>query len=170
MKLKRGMSALLTICLLVVSMSFTACSEDQVRLLKEKANNLVVYSDLSIQALQEFKGTIQLDGKFAEYEQEAEKWLGELRDATLVVIEQAKGITKFDKKSRTDLATAFSAVMKILEKLKPKIKEIVEIGIAYLNERGITNIKDPDAVVRRINFALNILTGSAKLIENKLAP
>jgi hypothetical protein len=167
---KRIFSILLSVCLLTASLSFTACSEDEVRLFKEKANNLIVYSDLSIKALQEFKASVQLDGKFAEYEQDAETGLAELRDATLIVIDQAKSFTKFDKKSRADLAQAFKAVMNILDKLKPKIGLIVEAGIVYLNSKGITNIRDREAVIRRINFALSVLTGSAQVIANKLAP
>jgi hypothetical protein len=170
MKLKRSLSALLAVCLLVVSLSFTACSEDEVRLFKEKANNLVVYSDLGKKALQEFKTSVPLEGKFAEYLQEAESGLDELRDATLAVVDQAKGFTKFDKTNRSDLAKAFQAVMNVLDKLKPKIGIIVNAGIVYLNAKGITNIKDPEAVIRRINFALSILTGSAQIISNKLAP
>jgi hypothetical protein len=154
----------------MASLSFTACSEDEVRLFREKANNLIVYSDLGIKALQEFKASVQLEGKFAEVEQEGETALAELRDATLLVVDKAKGFTKFDKSSRADLAKAFAAVTDILERLKPKIGIVVNAGIAYLNARGITNIQDPEKIMRRINFALDVLSASAKVIVNKLAP
>lgn len=170
MKIKKITSMLLTTCLMVASLSFVGCGEDAVRAVKDKANDLIVYADIGIKGLQEFKASVALEGDFATYETEAEKLLGELRDTTLVLVNETQGITKFDKSNRQDLFNAFQAVMKILEKLKPKIGFIVEKAIAYLNAKGVTNIRDPQAIVRRVEFALSIITGGANIINNRLKP
>lgn len=170
MKIKRSLSVLLSVCLLAASLSFTACGEDDVRKVREAAQRLVIYSDTGIKALQELKASVKLEGKFGEVEEQAETALVEMRDATLLFVDKAKSFTKIDVKNRADLAKLFEAVTDVLVKLKPKIAIVVNAAITYLNSQGITNIRDPEAVIRRVNFALDVLDTSAKLIAVKLAP
>jgi hypothetical protein len=157
MKLKRSLSVLLSVCLLAASSSFTACSDDDVRKVREAASRLVIYSDTGIKALQELRASVKLEGKFGEVAEQAETALIELRDATLLFVEKAKTFTKFDATSRADLARMFVAVTDAVQKLKPKVLVIATKVIEELNRRGFTNIQEPQKVVSRINMALNFL-------------
>jgi hypothetical protein len=169
MKMKRSLSVLLSVCMFAASLSFTACDGDAVRKTREAAERLVIYSDLGLKAVDELKATGALTG-YEAVEQVASQTLVEVRDATLVFIEKAKTFTKFDARSREDLAKLFVAVTDALERLKPKIAFVVGKVIEYLNARGVTNIKDPQKIINRVNFALNVLDASAKLIQTRIAP
>src|ERR1044072_1205799 len=140
--------------------TFTACDGDAVRKTREAAERLVIYSDLGLKSLNELKVGGALVG-FDDYYNVAITGLTEIRDTTLLFVDKVKGFTKFDPKTREDLAKAFVAVTDALGRLKPKVAFLVTKAIEVLNAKGITNIQDPQSVVRRVNFAIDVLEGSA---------
>lgn len=166
---RRVVAILLSLALLTAALGVTGCDGDAVRKTREAAERLVIYSDTGIKALDELKAS-GVANDFEGQRAAAVTTLTELRDATLVFVEKAKTFTKFDATSRADLAKLFEAVTDALQRLKEKIAFVVTKTIEYLNARGITNVRDPQAIVRRINFALDILDASAKLIHTRLAP
>jgi hypothetical protein len=167
--MKRSISVLLSVCMVAASLSFIACGESEISKCRKAAERLVIYSDLGLSSIQELKSQGALVG-FEDAERVSTQALTEIRNATMVFVEKAMTFTKFDAANRQDLAKLFEAVMDALQRAKPKLLIIATKVIEELNRRGITNIKDPQIVVSRINVALNILDASAKLIKVNLAP
>ena len=60
--------------------------------------------------------------------------------------------------------------MSALKELQPQVELVVRKVIEVLNANAITGIKDPDAIVRRLNLAITVLESSARLIEARLKP
>jgi hypothetical protein len=166
--MKRITALMLSLVLMTTCFTFTACDGDAVRKTREAAERLVIYSDLGLKSLEELKTGGALTG-FDDSYNVATTGLTEISDTTLLFVEKVKGFTKFDAKNREDLAKAFAAVSDALQRLKPKVAFLVTKVVEYLNARGITNIQDPQSVVRRVNFAIDILDASARLIQTRIA-
>jgi hypothetical protein len=120
MKLKKPTAILLSLILMTSMLTFSACDGDAVRKTREAAERLIIYSDLGQKSLDELKTGGALVG-FDEAYAIAATGLVEIRDTTTLFVEKVKGFTKFDVKSREDLAKAFVAVTEALRRLKPKV-------------------------------------------------
>ena len=142
----------------------------KVRQTREAAERLIIYSEAGIHIIEELKESGALTGGLEEPSRIALRSLGTIRDTTQAFIVRANDYVKFDPRSRADLAQAFADVTSALKELQPQLELVAMRVIEVLNANGITEIKDPDAIVRRLNLAITVLDTSARLIEMRLKP
>ena len=154
----------------VSSLGSVGCDRNQVRQTREAAERLIIYSEAGIHIIEELKESGALTGGLEEPSRIALQSLGTIRDTTQAFIVRANGYVKFDPRSRADLAQAFADVMSALKELQPQVELVARTVIEALNANGITAIRDPDAVVRRLNLAVTVLDTSARLIQARIRP
>ena len=169
--MKRKLTASLLVLLIgLSSLGSAACDRDQVRQTREAAERLIIYSEAGIHIIEELKESGALTGGLEEPSGIALRGLALIRDTTQAFVERAKGYVKFDPSSRADLAQAFTDVTTALKELQPQVELVARRVIEVLNANRITAIKDPGAIVRRLNLAVTVLNTSARLIQARIRP
>ena len=148
--LNRLKLAIIVPLILVLTSGQTACTQNQLELVKVAGRTIERLIDTGINLVPTFVANGDLDEADTKIVLEI---LGGLKNSTHEFNQQMAGFTSFNPKSKADLATAFRAVAS---------------GLAMLNSEGVTRIKNP-TLRGRVQIGLTAINLAASEIESIFA-
>lgn len=156
---RRILASVLALAVLSISLPLTACSEDTVKLVKQKVSDLQIYSDAGLQIVSDFEAQNLLKPEQAQIARDA---LQTVKTATAIFIEHAAHYTKFDATSKADLYKLFVDVLTGARDFQSKAGPIIT---AALKAVGVANA---DQMIGKVSFIANAIVAAARVIESRL--
>lgn len=156
---KRIPSIVLAIVLALNVCAFTGCSEDTVKLVKQKVTDLQIYTDSGLQLVADFQAQGILKEDQARVATDA---LTQIKTAVAIFIDRAKGYTKIDASSKAELYKLFVDVVSGVRDFQAKAGPVIAAALKALG------VGEADELMGKVSVIINVLVTAARIIESRL--
>lgn len=163
--MRKIISMLVAVCLLVSALSFVACGEDTVKKIKQYVNDAQVYVSEGLTVVDEYEANAYLSASQASVARAA---LTGLKTAIDEFIKYGATIKKIDWKSKHDLLELFAAVVKGADEFQSKAGPTIIAVLEALNASGVIKIANPQQLVARVSAVLHGLNIAVGLVKSRL--
>ena len=159
MQRNRIVTIVLSFVLLANVCAFTGCDENTVKVIKQKVSDLQIYTDSGLQLVADFQSQGILKEDQAQLAKEV---LTQIKNATAIFIDHAKGYTKIDASSKAQLYRLFVDVVSGVRDFQSKAGPVI---VAALKALGVG---EADELMGKVSVIMNVIVTAARIIESRL--
>lgn len=163
--MKKILSITLSLCLLVTAMSFTACGENTIKVIKQGVRDIGTWVDEGLLMVDEYEAQGYIT---ADQAQLARRILNDITTAKDAFLKYGQSIKKIDWKSKNDLIKLFAAVIKGVDEFQAKAGPTIVLALKALSAAGVVKIDNPQQLFSRVSAAIHGFNIAVGMITTRL--